>query len=286
METTKQQTFDLHLHSTASDGTLTPTELVEMAVERNVIAMAITDHDTVAGIREGASAAAKAGIEFFHGVELNTDASEIEIDILGYFISLNDPDFIKLVEYREQERIRRAKGMVEKLNNLGFDIQYERVREIARGVVARPHVAQALIEKGYIDSQKDAYDRYIGFGKPAYVERDPLLPQDAIQHIKKAGGLPIIAHPGLIGDDNMVRSLLEAGAEGLEAYYAYHTPEQVQKYLAFARDYGVITSCGSYYHGPGRNKAQPMGSVTAPMQVLDIFRQKVQDHWREKQVLP
>jgi DNA-binding transcriptional regulator LsrR (DeoR family)/predicted metal-dependent phosphoesterase TrpH len=280
----KPKLFDLHMHSTASDGTLSPTEMVNMAAERGLIAMAITDHDTVGGIEEGAAAAQKAGIEFFHGVELNTDASELEIDILGYFINLNDPDFLKLVKYREQERIRRAKGMVEKLIHLGCAIEYDRVREIARGVVARPHIAQALIEKGYATNQKDAYDRYIGYGKVAYVERDPLLPQDAIKEIKRAGGLPIIAHPGLIGDDNMVRTLLEAGAEGLEAYYAYHTPEQVQKYLQFAQEYGVITGCGSDYHGPGRHKSQPMGGVIAPIEVLDIFRQKVQEHWQQSQV--
>lgn len=283
MKIGKKEIFDLHLHTTASDGTLTPTALVEMAGEKGVIAMAITDHDTLGGLKEGAEAAKRLGIEFFHGVELNTDASGNEIDILGYFVELTDPAFIDLVEARESERIRRAKGMVEKLIALGCEITYERVRELAGGVVARPHIAQALIEKGYADSQRDAYNRLIGYGQPAYVDRDPLFPQEAIIQIKKSGGLPIIAHPGLINDDGMVRALLEAGAEGLEAYYAYHTPEQVQKYLNFAREYNVITSCGSDYHGPGRNKSQIVGSVNAPIEVLNAFRQKVQDCWHQKE---
>ncbi len=277
--------FDLHMHSTASDGTMSPSELVNMAVERGVIAMAITDHDSIGGIHEGTEAAKQAGVEFFHGVELNTDANEIEIDILGYFIELNDSQFQELIKYREKERIRRAKGMVEKLIMLGCDIKYDRVRELARGVVARPHIAQALIEKGYANNQKDAYDRLIGYGKPAYVERDPLLPQDAIQKIKEAGGLPIIAHPGLIGDDDFVRSLLDSGAEGLEAYYAYHSPEQVEKYLQFSREYGVITSCGSDYHGPERLKSKPMGSMAAPIEVLDAFRHKVTARFHQKQTV-
>ena len=268
--------FDLHMHSTASDGTLTPTELVQMAAGKGLVAMAITDHDTVGGIQEGAIAAKALGIEFFHGVELNTDASEKEIDILGYFINLDDPLFLKMVKMREQERIRRATEMVDKLVALGFEITYTRVREIAKGIVARPHVAQALIEKGYVQNQQEAYNRLIGFGCPAYAQRDPLLPQEAIEQIKKAGGLPIIAHPGLIGDDRMVHKLLEFGAEGLEAYYAYHSPAQIAKYLEIAESYGVITGCGSDYHGPGRTKSQPLGSVVAPIEVLDRFREKVQ----------
>lgn len=276
--------FDFHAHTTASDGTLSPNELVSLAKELGLVAMSITDHDSIGGLAEGAAKAAEFGIQFVHGVELNTDASGVEIDILGYFVNIEDSNFIDLVNYREGERIRRAKEMVTKLNHLGIGITYNRVRKIAGGVVARPHIAQALIEGGYASSQKDAYDRLIGFGGPAYAERDPLLPEVAIKQIKSAGGVPIIAHPGLIGNDNLVHYLLDQGAEGLEAYYAYHTPEQQEKYLAIAGEHQVIVGCGSDYHGPNRNKNKMLGSVDAPIQVMETLIDRVQSHWKNWKV--
>ena len=279
MNTIPTPLFDFHAHTTASDGTLTPTELVTLAKQLGLIAMAITDHDTIAGLPDGSAKAKEFGIYFLHGVELNTDASGVEVDILGYFVDIEDPTFINMVEYRQGERIRRATEMVSKLIELGFNITYERVREIAGGVIARPHIAQALIENGYASSQKDAYARLIGFGAPAYAKRDPLKPEVAIKHIKSAGGVPIIAHPGLIGDDSIVHDLLNQGAEGLEAYYAYHTKEQQDKYLAIANDYNVIVSCGSDYHGPNRNKNKMLGSVVTPIQVMETRVDKVQEAW-------
>jgi 3',5'-nucleoside bisphosphate phosphatase len=271
--------FDFHAHTTASDGTLTPSELVNLGKKLSLTALAITDHDSIEGLPEGAMKAEELGIQFLHGVELNTDASGTEIDILGYFKKIKDQSFRDLVNYRKDERVRRAKEMVKKLNKLGIDIRYERVRELAGGIVARPHVAQALIERGYAHSQQDAFDRYIGFGRPAYAERDPLMPEDAIAHIKESGGVAIIAHPGLIGDDSLVHDLLEQGAEGLEAYYAYHTPEQQAKYLALAKEHNVIVGCGSDYHGPNRKKNIMLGSVEAPPQVMEILISQVNERW-------
>ena len=272
MDTQKHiNSFDFHAHTTASDGTLTPKELVSLGKQVGLIAMAITDHDTIKGLPEGEKTAKALGIKLLHGVELNTDASGYEVDVLGYFVEIEDQKFRDLVGYRENERIRRAKGMVEKLNSMGIDISYERVREIANGIVARPHVAEALIEGGVAVNQKDAYDRFIGFGAPAYTERDPLLPQDAIRYIKEAGGVAIVAHPGLIGNDEIVDQLLDYGADGLEAYYAYHTEEQRDKYLKLAKERGLIVGCGSDYHGPKRTKNKILGSVVAPKEVMEIL---------------
>lgn len=269
--------IDLHLHSTASDGTLSPAEVVAAARQAGVRAMALTDHDTLEGAAEAAPAAREAGIEFFPAVELNTDAAGMEIDILGYFAGQPRESFQRLLADRAEARIRRAREIVENLNRLGIDISYDRVREIAGGVVARPHIAQAMIEKGYATSQKDAYDRYIGFGAPAYAERDRLTPEQAIQAVLEGGGLPVVAHPGLVEDDAMVERLLQAGAAGLEAYYVFHTPEQVQTYREMAARYGAIVTCGTNSHGPGRSKAQPIGSMPCPAEVLDIFREKVEE---------
>ena len=183
--------IDLHLHSTASDGTLSPAEVVA-ASPGGVRAMALTDHDTLEGAAEAAPAAREAGIEFFPAVELNTDAAGMEIDILGYFAGQPRESFQRLLADRAEARIRRAREIVENLNRLGIDISYDRVREIAGGVVARPHIAQAMIEKGYATSQKDAYDRYIGFGAPAYAERDRLT-RAGHSGVLEGGGLPVVA---------------------------------------------------------------------------------------------
>lgn len=266
---------DLHLHSTASDGTWTPEEVVRQAAVAGVQFMALTDHDTMEGRDVAEPLAASLGIEFIPAVELNTDAGGAEMDILGYFA---DPDvawFQALLQARQRARIQRARDIVARLQQLGLEIDYERIRELAHGVVARPHIAQAMIEKGYVASQTEAYERYIGFGAPAYVERDALHPTQAMRWVQAAGGVAVLAHPGLLGDDARVKALIDAGLDGLEAYYVFHTPEQTRHYLALAREYGLVVTAGSDAHGPGRAKSHPIG-VSVPDDVLQAFRARVE----------
>lgn len=264
--------IDLHLHTTASDGTLSPPEVVRQAAAAGAQTIAFTDHDTMAGVEAAIPLAQELGIELIAGVELNTDAQGAEVDILAYFLPPYDESFQTLLQARQKDRIRRARDIIVKLNELGLHITYERVREIAPGIVARPHIAQAMIEKNYVATQAEAYEQYIGFGAPAYVERDDLHPAQAIRYVRDAGGLPIIAHPGLIGNDDLVLALLQAGAAGLEAYYPEHTARDIEHYLKMARTQRVIVTAGSDCHGPGRKKSYPIGSIAVPPEVLFDFK--------------
>jgi len=276
----QQLTVDLHTHSTASDGTFSPQEIVQLAIARGAVALALTDHDTMAGISIAAPIAAQAGVWLVPAVEFNTDAAGIEMDILGYFWDLPKAHWFQcLLDTRQQERIRRAHEIIDKLNHLGFEISYEQVRGVARGIVARPHIAQVMVEKGYVQSQKEAYEKYIGFGKPAYAERDELHPIHAIQYVREAGGLAVLAHPGLLQRDDLLPDLVKAGLSGLEVYYPEHTAVQIKTYLSLAEDYQLVVTAGTDCHGPGREKAHPVASVGLPMHYLQAFRERLRIAW-------
>jgi predicted metal-dependent phosphoesterase TrpH len=255
--------IDLHLHSTASDGTLAPAEVVARAAQAGVQVMALTDHDTMGGAEEAAPEAARHGIRYLLAVELNTDASGAEVDILGYFLETPPDWFQAMLAARHEARVQRAQAIVQRLAELELPVSYERVRELAQGVVTRPHVAQAMIEKGYVSTQREAYKRYIGFGAPAYVERDSLHPVTAMRNVQAAGGLAIVAHPGLVQEPAVVIELVEAGVDGLEAYYPFHTEQQREQYTSLAEEHGLAVSAGSDAHGPGRAKSEAIG-VTVP----------------------
>ena len=274
--------IDLHLHTTASDGTLPPQEMVKQAAGVGARNIAFTDHDTMVGLGEAQSLAQELGVELIAGVELNTDARGVEVDILAYFLNSPPQPFQAMLKNRQQDRIRRARDIVAKLNDLGLAITYDRVREIAQGIVARPHIAQAMIEKGYVSTQKEAYRQYIGFGAPAYVERDELHPAQAIDYVRNAGGLPVVAHPGLIGNDEIVRELLRAGVAGLEAYYPEHTSADIDRYLKLANEWGVIVTAGTDCHGPGRTKSYPIGSIAVPVQILANFKAGLAAAWAKR----
>ena len=273
--------FDFHMHSTASDGTYSPREIVDVAMSAGAVSIAITDHDTIDGALEASSYAKEKGLELFTGVELNTDAYDAEIDILGYFWNPTDTRFLEMLKARQEGRIIRAKKIVEKLDSIGLEISYDRVREIAHGVVCRPHVIEAMVEKGYVANQKEAFEKYLGLGRPAHVPHDKLTPEEAIEYVNRGGGLSIIAHPGLVENDAVVEKLLQAGAKGLEAYYPMHSEEEIQKYLGFAEKYKVIVSCGSDSHGPKRKKSFPIGSMAAPASVRDIFRKTLRQTYED-----
>jgi hypothetical protein len=272
-----KESFDLHLHSTASDGTHSPKEIIEIAKSSNVVAVSITDHDNINGYFEALRFAQDLGVQIFGGVELNTDAFDTEIDILGYFWNPDNQKFIDMLSDRQSNRIERAKNIVTKLNALGLEISYDRVRAIAKGSICRPHIIEAMVEKNYVSNQKEAFEKYLGLGKPAFVPHDHITPRKAIEYIIEAGGLPVVAHPGLVGNDEVVEKLLQDGAKGLEAYYPMHTEEEITKYIELAQKYDAIVTCGSDSHGPKRKKSFPIGSTKAPSDVLVIFQNKLKE---------
>jgi 3',5'-nucleoside bisphosphate phosphatase len=258
---------DLHTHSTASDGIYSPTDLLHHADEAGLRVIALTDHDTTQGLPEAAQAARELDIDFIPGIEINTDISGGEVHVLGYFLEYERPAFQATLRTLRDARISRGQRMVELLNEQGVHVAWERVREIAQGSVGRPHVAKALLEAGYVQTIGEAFDKYIGNGKSAYVPRYKLTPVDAVRLIDSANGLPTVAHPitlpGLQELRNWLPELCSVGLVGLETYYGPYTNEQVQSLLALADEFDLIPTGGTDFHGPGIHPT-PLGGRFVP----------------------
>jgi predicted metal-dependent phosphoesterase TrpH len=259
---------DLHIHSTASDGKITPKGLIQKAGELGMKIIALTDHDSVEGIIPAMQAAkAYPNLTFIPGVEISTDLADGEAHILGYFIDYTDPEFKKaLVKFRDS-RTARGRGMVEKLAALGINIEWKRVLEIAGdGAIGRPHVARAMLEKGYISKFEEAFEKYIGHGGPAYVEREKMTPEEAVALIVRSKGLASLAHPFTVPDpEAMVKQLKPAGLAGIEVYYKDNTPENTEAMLELAEKYGLLATGGTDYHGIGEKNEVMMGGVEVPL---------------------
>jgi predicted metal-dependent phosphoesterase TrpH len=243
---------DLHIHSTASDGKLTPADIVLEAARRGLSFIALTDHDNIDGIASAqATARAFPQLKVIPGVEISTDVPEGEVHVLGYFIDYTDAEFNAALDRFKNSRLQRGQKMVAKLEKLGITIDWQRVKEIAGdSSIGRPHIAQALMEKGYVTSFKEAFSEYLGHGRPAYVERDKMTPKEAVELIIKAKGLAVLAHPLTLPDPEALTAELKAdGLVGLEAYYNGYTPEEVSRLLALAAKHELIVTGGSDYHG-------------------------------------
>jgi hypothetical protein len=262
-------TVDLHIHTTASDGKHTPVEIVHLAAKRGLKYMAITDHDSVDGIPVALEAAKDyPQLCFIPGVELSTVVEKGEVHVLGYFVNHTDIKFLASLEGMRDSRVGRARKMVEKLAQLGIRIEWRRVQDIAgEGAIGRPHIAQAMIEKGYIRNMQDAFRNYIGHGGPAYVERDKLTPAQAVQLILNAGGLPVLAHPWTSGNvEAMVMKLKAVGLVGMEVYYAGYSDEEISPLLGLAHKYSLLTTGGTDYHGIDETAETHIGDFDVPEQ--------------------
>lgn len=263
--------IDLHTHSTASDGLLSPAQLVALAIEGGLQALALTDHDTVAGIPEASAAASAAALRFIPGVELSTQVEAGEVHMLGYFI---DPADAVLRDALTQFRIARegrAETMVERLSAAGAPITLARVHDFASGgSIGRPHVARALIEAGHATSLNEAFERWLVRDRPGYVERFRLTPPEAIHLIRAARGVPVLAHPHSVDDlPDLLPKLLAAGLAGMECYYGDYDEPRKREYLALAARYGLVPTGGTDYHGGSGAHRRPLGSVQIPPQCVD-----------------
>lgn len=277
---------DLHCHTTASDGALTPAELVARAREFGLKTIAVTDHDTTDGVAAALAAGAAAGLEVLPGIEINTDVPGGEIHVLGYFIDLNDEAFQAELRRLRAGRERRGEEITRRLASLGVPITWQRVQEIAGDApIGRPHIARALLEAGHVNSTNEAFNLYIGRDGPAYVERMRFTPVEAVQTIRRVGGLPVLAHPIIArytGDPvvevNLEQALPEmvaAGLVGLECYYPNYTEGQVQQLLAAARRFGLVATGGTDFHGPRADRAE-LGSVYVPESVVTALKARRQ----------
>ena len=274
---------DLHLHTTSSDGRLSPTELVKLCAARGLKVISVTDHDSTDGISEALEAAAVfPQLTVVPGIELSTDVPDSEIHMLGYFVDHESEEFQRTLQTFRAGRQDRARKMVEKLDSLGLPISWERVKEIAGAAShGRPHVAQAMVEAGHVKDNKTAFDLYIGRNGPAYVERLKLEPVDAVKTLIENGALPVIAHPTYSASKsdrdevNGLRTILlelkEAGMAGMEVYYSDYTPDQIDRLAGLADELGLIPCGGSDYHAFGTPDEQQPGSVGPPMTSVEAL---------------
>ncbi|MCH8038954.1 MAG: PHP domain-containing protein [Nitrospinae bacterium] len=273
--------IDLHLHTTYSDGSVPPAEVVSLAHKASVTALAITDHDIVDGIPEALEAGTQLGVEVIPGIEISSRWEEKETHILGYFLKWQDPELQKCLADHRISRHTRNPQIVEKLNKFGLSLTYDEVKAKGHSAsIGRPHIAQVLVEKGYVNSVKEAFDRYLGVGGDAYIPRELPEAREAIDWIRKAGGVPVLAHPGWTkqkGEDlkKFCKKLKEAGLLGIEVFYSTHHPRQTSEYLGVARHLDLLVTGGSDFHGvtkPGIEVGIGRGNLKVPEKLLEPLK--------------
>lgn len=269
---------DLHLHSTISDGRLTPTQLVDLAAKNGVQIMSLTDHDIVDGLPEAFEAASKYdGFTLIPGIEMSTDVPGNEVHILGHFIDWQDEDFRQKLAKLQESRLGRAEKMVQRCIELGVPITWERVQSFAEGAVGRPHIALALVEAGHVPDVNEAFNQYLSRTGPAYVERARLEPEEVVETILGVGGLATLAHPRELyaagGLDDLLKRLKKAGLTGMEVYYQDYFPEEIETFRKMALSYGFLTLGGSDFHGMGGPQQREPGNIPLPIEpVNQLFK--------------
>lgn len=262
---------DLHVHTTASDGQLSPTETVQRARQIGLAVIAITDHDTTEGIAGALEAARGTGLEVIPGVEISTDISRSEVHILGYYVAYNDPGLCSKLALFRDARLDRAQRMVAKLGRMGLPLDWSRVQQTAgESAIGRPHIARAMLEQGYVSSVDEAFHLYIGRNGPAYEDRYKLSPAEAVQTIVAARGLPVLAHP--LHATHLVPELTKNGLVGLEAYYPGYTRDETRFLLDLAAGYGLIATGGSDFHGLSVLPRNELGGVAVPQALVEDLR--------------
>ena len=265
---------DLHSHTTASDGTLTPRELVRAAVRRGVRVLAVTDHDSTDGLRDAIDEAAQhPPLTVVPGLEINCDVPGAEVHVLGYYVDADAAWFQEFLREQRVERAARVHRIAARLAELGMPIDPADVFALVKeGSAGRPHVAQVMVQRGYVTSVREAFDRYLHTNGPANVPRKRLTPADAVRLIRRARGVPVFAHPGLADRDALIPELIEAGLLGIEAIYAEHSAAQTGHYKEICRAHGLVATGGSDFHGERSGRANQLGHPPVPMSVWDELK--------------
>jgi predicted metal-dependent phosphoesterase TrpH len=276
--------IDLHVHSVFSDGTNTPAELIALAEGRGISALALTDHDTVGGIAPLLKAAQNSTVEAVPGIELSAECDRGTMHILGYFIDHTCPHLLEKLEKVREGREKRNMEILKKLNKLGYILMWSDVEKKAgKDVVGRPHFAAALVERGHVRSRKAAFDLLLAKGRPAYVERYRYSARECIELIRSAGGVSVLAHPATIymPDDQLkglVAGLASSGLGGIEVYYAEQHPENMNRFSSWAREFGLICTGGTDFHGkntPDLKLGTGFGQLRVPDEVLGHLKAAV-----------
>jgi predicted metal-dependent phosphoesterase TrpH len=265
-------TADLHLHTTRSDGYCTPVELVDKVAALGLQAMAITDHDEISAIQDVRAYGVSRGVEVLAGVELSVNFRHHDLHVLGYCFDPQDEDLNQYLHLFREERLRRAEKMVKKLAAMGMPISLQAVlAKAGEGAIGRPHIANVLLEDKFVYSFEEAFYKYLGNGKPAYVEKYRFGVQEAFALIRKAGGVCAIAHPGIQLSNGDLVSLIKSGVDALEVIHPKHSTEQTQLYGQMAEQYGLVRTGGSDFHG-GSKGAGALGKYTVSYDVVDRLK--------------
>lgn len=264
--------IDLHVHTTYSDGTLTPSQVVEKAEALGLAAVGIADHDSTLGIPEALESANGLTVEVIPAVELSCTAHDLDIHVLGYFVDYTDSTFLGKLSRIRKERFRRAEQMLRKLENMGVTLSVDDVAARAgKGSVGRPHIAEAMVENGYVKSASEAFVRYIGYHSPAYVPKMEMSPKEAFTLVKSVGGIAVLAHPGTLGKDEIIPEFVREGLEGLEVWHSKHDGSTSKRLADIARSYGLLMTGGSDCHGY-RQDGPLIGTVKVPYSVLEDLK--------------
>jgi len=263
---------DLHIHTDKSDSTFTVEEVIRQASQHELSAIAITDHDSVEAVEVAKELAKPLGIEVIPGVELSTEIDEEEVHILGYFVDCNNEEFLSKLSFLRNARVERARKIIEKLNQLNINLTMDEVMGLTGSAsVGRMHIARLLYEKHYISSINEAFWKFLGRGKHAYIKKYLMSPEDAIILIRSLGGIPVLAHPQILNRDEMIPKMAESGLQGIEVYHTDHTPAGVNKYLKIADKHNLLVTGGSDCHGIGKGRVL-MGTIKIPYELVEKMK--------------
>ncbi|MBY8995906.1 MAG: PHP domain-containing protein [Candidatus Heimdallarchaeota archaeon] len=275
----KHSFIDLHLHTTASDGTFSPTQVVKVAIELKLKAIAITDHDTVGGIIEAREAAENEPIDVIPGIEFSTEIHSESFHIVGLFVDYQNKDLLKLTHEIQNAREIRAKKIIEKVNSLnaGPKITFQEVLELSEGLIGRPHIGEVMIRNGYAKTMTEVFENFLKRGGPCYVPRFKLSPKEAIEFLLGINAIPILAHPGYVSSeidlDSFLGELKQYGLMGLEVYYPSHSEEQIKHFRELAKKYDLLESGGTDCHGK-LNEGPFIGSLNIPYTILEKIKER------------
>lgn len=267
---------DLHLHTTYSDGALSPEQLVRKAHGAGLTTIAVSDHDNVAALDEAMECGKQLGVDVVPGLELSVTMGEKDIHVLAYFFDYKNPTLLEYLTLFRRERLKRAERIVEKLNKINVTIDMDAVLEQAGvGSVGRPHIANAMIEQGFIGSYHEAFSKYIGNGGPAYEKKYQVSPKEAFQLITKSGGLSFLAHPGKYTTELELSQLMDMGLDGIEVVHPSHDKERQAFYRSVVDQYFLLESGGSDFHGGKKNDEYALGSFWVPLHVVETMRKRL-----------
>ncbi|MBC8183499.1 PHP domain-containing protein [candidate division KSB1 bacterium] len=272
---TPQAKADLHIHSDQSDGLFSYKKIIDYSIKIGLKAISITDHDNISALGKTEKYAKDNGLEFIPGIEISAKTRNVDLHMLGYFIDYDNKSLVDYINLFQNERIKRAEKMVKRLNNCAIPLSFEAVRECAQnGSIGRPHIAGALLKEGLIDNYQEAFNKYIGDGRPCEVPKYKITPQEAIALINRAGGICILAHPGEDVNDAGIYDLIKVGLDGIETIHPRHTQKQVNFFRNIVNRYNLIETGGSDCHGKYNNDIF-IGRMNVPYAFVEKMKERL-----------